>query len=453
VARQTPNDCDARSNNARLINMNLLIRNGRVIDPNSQRDELADVLIVDGRIKAIGAGLSSEDARVFDAKNCVVAPGLIDIHVHLRTPGQEYKEDTASGTLAAARGGITTVCVMPNTVPPIDRRSIVEDVLSRAQKEGNGVRIFPVASVSIDAKNEQLAEMAELKASGAIAVSDDAFPMQDADFMRRVFQYAATCELVTMLHCEDLTLTGGGHAGVGKGGGVMNEGAVSNEMGLRGMPRVSEELAVFKACALAREEGNRIHILHTTTKSAVECIRRAKSDGVRVTAEVCPHHFALTDQACRDYNTNAKMNPPLRLQEDVDALIEGLRDGTIDAIATDHAPHAAHEKEREFDLAPFGIIGLETMLPLAIKHLVEPGHLTLSQAIEKMTIAPARILGLDAGTLQIGAPADVVVFNPDTKWTLRADEMASKSKNTPFDGHEMTGQVVATIVNGEIVYG
>jgi dihydroorotase len=342
--------------------------------------------------------------------------------------------------------------VMPNTAPPIDRRSIVEDVLGRAQSEGNGVRIRPIASVSIDAKNEQLAEMAELKASGAIAVSDDAFPMQDADFMRRVFQYAATCDLVTMLHCEDLTLTGGGHAGVGKGGGVMNEGAVSNEMGLRGMPRVSEELAVFKACALAREEGNRIHILHTTTRGAVECIRRAKKDGVQVTAEVCPHHFALIDQACRDYNTNAKMNPPLRLQEDVDALIEGLRDGTIDAIATDHAPHAAHEKEREFDLAPFGIIGLETMLPLAIKHLVEPGHLSLSQALEKMTAAPSRILGLDAGTLKIGARADVVIFDAREKWILNAQDMASKSKNTPFDGVEMIGKVRATIVVGRLIY-
>jgi len=240
---------------------------------------------------------------------------------------------------------------------------------------------------------------------------------------------------------------------VGKGGGVMNEGVVSNEMGLRGMPRVSEELAVFKACAIAREVGNRIHILHTTTKGAVETIRRAKNDGVLVTAEVCPHHFALTDEACRGYNTNAKMNPPLRLQEDVEALIEGLRDGTIDCIATDHAPHAAHEKEREFDNAPFGIIGVETMLATTLKYLVEPGHLTLAQAIENMTSAPVRVLDLEFGTLQEGALADIVVFDANAKWTLNANSLASKSKNTPFDGCEMLGQVRATIVGGNVVYG
>ncbi|MDQ3814810.1 MAG: dihydroorotase [Armatimonadota bacterium] len=432
--------------------MNLLIKNGRMLDPSQNLDATLDVLIENGRIAKIGPNLADDGAQVLDATNCCVAPGLIDLHVHLRTPGQEYKEDTRSGTAAAARGGITTVCVMPNTQPPIDRRSIVEDVLQRARCEGNSVRVLPVASVSIEAKNEQLTEMAELKAAGAVAVSDDAFPIQDCGFMRRVFQYAKTCDLVTMLHCEDLALTGGGHAGVGKGGGVMNEGVVSNDLGLRGMPRVAEEIAVFKACALAREVGNRIHILHNTTAGAVEQIRRAKNDGVQVTAEVCPHHFALTDQACRGYNTNAKMNPPLRTEADIAALIEGLQDGTIDAIATDHAPHAAHEKEREFDLAPFGILGLETMLPLSIKNLVEPGHLTLAQIVGKMTSAPARILGLETGTLREGAPADVVIFKSDARWTLRAAELASKSKNTPFDGAEMTGQVVATVVEGKIIY-
>ena len=436
------------------MTMNLLIKNGRLLDPSQNLDESSDVLIENGRITQIAPQLSTQHSSLstLDAAGCVVAPGLIDLHVHLRTPGQEYKEDTRSGTAAAARGGITTVCVMPNTAPPIDRRSIVEDVLQRARSEGNGVRVLPIASVSIAAHNEQLAEMAELKAAGAVAVSDDAFPMQHAGFMLRVFQYAKTCDLVTMLHCEELTLTGGGHAGVGKGGGVMNEGSVSNDLGLRGMPRVAEELVVFRACCLAREVGNRIHILHNTTAGAVERIRRAKNDGVLVTAEVCPHHFALTDEACRGYNTNAKMNPPLRTEEDIAALIEGLKDGTIDAIATDHAPHAAHEKEREFDLAPFGILGLETMLPLTIQYLVEPGHLTLAAAVEKMTSAPARILGLETGTLRAGAPADLVVFQPDAKWTLKAQELASKSKNTPFDGAAMTGQVVATIVEGRIIY-
>ncbi len=434
--------------------MTILIQGGRVIDPSQNLDAVCDVFIENGRVSAVGGRRSAvgKDTQIIDASGCIVAPGLIDIHVHGRTPGQEYKEDTQSVTLAAARGGVTTIGVMPNTNPPIDTRSVVSDILERARLEGNGVKILPIASVSVAAKNEQLSEMAELKTAGAIAVSDDAFPIQDAGFMRRCFQYAKTCDLVTMLHCEDTALTGGGHAGVGKGGGVMNEGMASNELGLRGMPRVAEEIAVFKACAIAREVGNRIHILHNTTKGAVETIRRAKADGVLVTAEVGPHHFSLTDEACRNYNTDAKMNPPLRTPEDIEALIEGLRDGTIDAIATDHAPHAAYEKEREFDNAPFGIIGLETMLSVALKYLVEPGHLTLSQVIEKMTVAPAKILNLPTGTLKIGAPADVVIFNPDTRWTLNKADLASKSKNTPYDGHEMTGRVVTTIVDGKIVF-
>ena len=428
--------------------MNFLIKYGRVIDPSQNLDKVCDVLIQDGRIAQIGENVSDDGAKVLDASGKIVAPGLIDLHVHLRTPGQEYKEDTRTGTAAAARGGVTTVCVMPNTEPTLDRRSIVEDVLQRAKTEGNGVKVLPVASVSIDAKNTQLSEMADLKASGAIAVSDDAFPMQNAGFMRRVFQYAKTCDLVVMLHCEDTDLT---HV-YDRGGGVMNEGVVSNELGLRGSPKVAEELAVFKACSIARETGARIHILHNTTRGAVEQIRRAKNDGVQVTAEVCPHHFVLTDETCRDYNTNAKMNPPLREQDDIDALIEGLKDGTVDAISTDHAPHAAYEKEREFDHAPFGIVGLETSLPLSLKYLVQAGHLTLNDIIEKMSCAPARILGLETGTLKVGAPADVTIFDANQTWTLQAKELASKSKNTPFDGWEMTGQVVATIVDGKVIF-
>ena len=430
--------------------MNLLIKNGRVLDPSQNIDRVADVLIEDGRIAAIETSIENSDAEIVDASGLIVAPGLIDIHVHGRTPGQEYKEDTTTLTTAAARGGVTTVCVMPNTAPTIDKRSVVEDVLQRAVAEGNGVRVLPIASVSIAAKNEQLAEFAELKSSGAVAVSDDAFPIQDAGFMRRVFEYAKTCGLVTLLHCEDISLTGGGHAGVGKGGGVMNEGIVSTELGLRGMPRVSEEIAVFKACALAREIGNRIHILHVSTSGAVEQIRRFKAEGVLVTGEACPHHLALTDEACRGYNTDAKMNPPLRTQADVNAIIEGLKDGTLDAIATDHAPHASYEKEQEFDRAPFGIIGIETMLPLSLKIL--GAHLSLSQIIVKMTSGAAGVLGLDAGTLQIGARADVCVFDPDAKWILDKNQLASKSKNTPFDGHEMLGKVRATIVDGKIIH-
>ena len=337
--------------------MEILIKNGRVIDPAQNLDEVCDVLIRDGRIAGIGANLSgADDAQVLAADGLVVAPGLIDIHVHHRTPGQEYKEDTASVTAAAARGGVTQIGVMPNTEPAIDSASIVSDVLHRARVEGNGVKILPLASVSLDAKNLQLSEFADMKSAGAVAVSDDAFPMQDMGFMRRVFQYARTCDLPVLLHCEDTSLT----RAYEKGGALMHEGQVSLELGLPGAPREAEAIAIFRACVLARATQARIHILHTSTCEGVEQIRRAKGEGAPVTAEVCPHHFALTDEAVRGYNSNAKMNPPLREQRDIDALIAGLKDGTIDLIATDHAPHAAYEKEREFALAPFGIIGVET---------------------------------------------------------------------------------------------
>ena len=429
--------------------MKHLIKNGRVIDPANNFDQLTDLLIEDGVIKQIGSNIPASDAEVFDATDLIVAPGFIDIHVHGRTPGQEYKEDTTTLTAAAAAGGFTTVCVMPNTVPTIDNRSVVEDILARAQSEGNGVRVLPIASVSVAAKNEALTEFADLKSSGAVAVSDDAFPLQDADFTRRVFQYAATLDLCVMLHCEDIALTGGGHAGVGKGGGVMNEGTVSNDLGLRGMPRVSEEIAVYKACALARETGVHIHILHVSTRAAVDLIRQFKANGTRVTSEAGPHHFGITDEWVRGYNTNAKMNPPLRTQADADAIIAGFADGTIDCIATDHAPHAAHEKDREFDQAPFGIIGLETSLPVSLNKLVENGPLSLPQLIEKMTIAPARVLELQGGTLSVGARGDVTVFDPNEEWTLDVAAIRSKSKNSPWLGQTMKGRVKATFVDGE----
>lgn len=426
--------------------MNLLIKNGRVLDPSQNLDTQADVLIQNGRVARIGPNLSADNVQVLEARGLVVAPGLIDLHVHHRTPGQEYKEDTASVSAASVRGGVTQIGVMPNTEPAIDCRSVVEDILGRAKSEGNGVKIRPIGSVSMGAKNLALSEFADMKAAGAIAVSDDAFPMQDMGFMRRVFQYAKTCGLVVMLHCEDTTLT----RAYEKGGALMNEGTVSNELGLRGAPRAAEEIAVFRACVLAREAGNRIHILHTSTWESVEVIRRAKSEGVLVTAEACPHHFALTDEAVRGYQTNAKMNPPLRTARDAEALIEGLRDGTIDCIATDHAPHARDEKEREFALAPFGIIGVETALATSLKYL--QGRLSLSQIIHKMSAAPAQVLGLEGGTLNEGAPGDVVIFDPEADWILDARTLASKSKNTPFDGAELLGRVQATVVEGRVIF-
>ncbi len=426
--------------------MNLLIKNGRLLDPSQNLDQAADVLIENGRVARIGHSLTEGGAQVLEARGLVVAPGLIDLHVHHRTPGQEYKEDTASATAAAARGGVTQICVMPNTEPPIDCRSVVADILQRARAEGNGVRVRPIGSVSLGARNTALSEFADMKSAGAVAVSDDAFPMQEMGFARRVFQYARTCGLVVMLHCEDTTLT---HS-YEQGGALMNEGVVSNEMGLRGAPRVAEEIAVFRACALAREVGSHIHILHTSTCEAVEVIRRAKAEGVSVTAEACPHHFALTDEAVRGYNTNAKMNPPLRTQRDVEALIEGLRDNTIDCIATDHAPHARDEKEREFAQAPFGIIGVETALSTSLKYL--HGQLSLAEIIRKMSTAPAQILGLEGGTLRPGSAGDAVLLDPEASWVLDAQTLASKSKNTPFDKMELRGRVQATVVNGQVIF-
>ncbi len=429
--------------------MRTLIKNGRVIDPSQNLDAARDLLIENGVIAQIGENLTADGAEIFDASGLVIAPGFVDIHVHGRTPGQEYKEDTRTLTASAAAGGFTGVCVMPNTLPTLDCRSVVEDIMHRAKTEGNGVKIHPIASVSLGAKNEQLSEFADLKAAGAVAVSDDAFPIQDADFLRRVFRYAKNTGLVTMLHCEAISLTGGGHAGVGKGGGVMNEGVVSNELGLRGMPRVSEEIAVYQACALAREVGNRVHILHVSTRAAVEIIRDFKARGVWVTAEAGPHHFGLSDQSVRGYNTNAKMNPPLRLPDDAHAIIQGFADGTIDCVATDHAPHAPREKDREFDQAPFGIIGLETALPVALAKLVENGPLSLSKFVEKMATAPAKLLDLDAGTLQIGKSADVCVFDSNETWVLNAESIQSKSKNSPWLGQTLKGRVKATFVQGK----
>jgi len=428
--------------------MTLLISNGRVVDPSQNFDAVADLLVRDGRIAEIGFDLGRAD-DVFDATGLVVCPGLVDIHVHGRTPGQEYKEDTRTLTEAAAAGGFTTLCVMPNTLPTLDCRSVVEDVLARAKQEGNGVRIHPIASVSLGAKNEQLSEFGDLKDAGVVAVSDDAFPIQDADFLRRVFRYARTLDLTTMLHCEEIALTGGGHAGVGKGGGVMNEGRVSLEMGLRGMPRVAEELAVYRACALARDEDARVHILHVSTRAGVELVRDFKTRGVQVTAEAGPHHFALTDESVRGYNTGAKMNPPLRTQGDCQAIIEGFADGTLDCIATDHAPHAAREKDREFDQAPFGIIGLETSLAVSLQTLVHDGPLSLPSLVELMTSAPAHVLGLQAGTLAVGARADICAFDPNEKWAVEAEGLRSKSKNSPWLGATLTGRVKATWTGGK----
>ncbi len=415
-----------------------LLKNGRVVDPANGRDEIGDVLLAGGLVAGVGVGLDAGgDAQIIDCAGLVVAPGLIDMHVHLRVPGQEYKEDIASGTAAAANGGFTAIACQPNTAPPIDRAETVRDI--RAQAERASARVHVVAAVSKGLLNKELTEMADLKDAGAVGIGDDAFPVADSSFLRRAMEYCSMLGLPYVAHCEDKDLTGEG---------VMHEGYVSTVLGLKGIPRSAENVGTARNVLLAMATGCRLHVLHVSTRESVEIIRHAKKFGAPVTCETCPQYVALTDEACYGYDTNAKMSPPLRTREDQDAIIEGLRDGTIDALATDHAPHAPHEKEQEFAHAPFGMLGLETSLGLVITHLVEPGILTLSQMVEKMSLAPARILGVPAGTLTVGAPADVTVFDPDAEWTVDVSQFKSKSRNSVLNGVTLTGRAVTTFVGG-----
>lgn len=422
--------------------MTMLLRHGRVVDPASGHDAVADVLLSsDGTIAQVGAEIAvPAGATVVDCTNQVVAPGLIDMHVHLRVPGQEYKEDVRSGTRAAASGGFTAIACQPNTSPPIDSAGIVRDILRQA--EGADARVHVVAAVSLGLLNTALSEMADLKDAGAVGVGDDAFPVHDSGFMRRAMEYCAMLNLPFLAHCEDKDLTGDG---------VMNEGYVSTVLGLKGIPRWAENVGTARNVLLAMATGCRLHVLHVSTKESVEIIRHAKAFGAPVTCETCPQYVSLTDEACYGYNTNAKMSPPLRTAHDQDAIKAGLADGTIDAIATDHAPHAPHEKEQEFARAPFGMLGLETSLGLVVTHLVKPGVLTLSQMVEKMSLAPARILGLPAGTLSVGAPADITIFDPDCEWTVDVNAFQSKSRNSVLDGVRLTGRSVATFIAGKRV--
>ena len=416
-----------------------LLKNGRVIDPANGRDEVADVLTNgDGLISQVGSALDvGPDTQTVDCTGQVVAPGLIDMHVHLRVPGQEYKEDVASGTAAAANGGFTAIACQPNTSPPIDHAGIVRDILAQAAHAS--ARVHVVAAVSKGLLNTELAEMADLKDVGAVGIGDDAYPVHNSGFLRRAMEYCRMLDLPYVAHCEDKDLTGDG---------VMNEGYVSTVLGLKGIPRSAENVGTARNILLAMATGCRLHILHVSTEESVEIIRHAKTFGAPITCETCPQYVALTDEACYDYNTNAKMSPPLRTKADQEAIIEGLRDGTIDAIATDHAPHAPHEKEQEFARAPFGMLGLETSLGLVVTHLVKPGVLTLSQMVEKMSLAPAHILGVPGGTLSVGAPADITVFDPDAEWTVDVNQFKSKSRNSVLQGVTLTGRAVTTFVGG-----
>lgn len=423
--------------------MPILIKQVRVIDPGT-RDEICDVLIAGDTIEAVQpAGTLSAlpgDTTRLDGKDLWLTPGLIDLHVHLREPGQEYKETILTGSQAAAAGGFTAVCAMPNTDPVNDDPTVTDYIIRKADQAGL-IRVYPVAAISRGLRGEHLCEYGELKAAGAVGVSDDGRPVMNSQLMRRAMEYASGFGLRIISHCEDLTLAAGG---------AMNEGARATQMGLPGIPDAAESVMVMRDIALARLTGVSVHIAHVSTKTSVEAIRRAKADGIPVTAETAPHYFTLTDAAVEGYNTHAKMNPPLRSEEDREAVRQGLADGTLDAIATDHAPHSALEKLVEFDRAANGIIGLETSLPLGLK-LVSEGVLTPGKLIERMTKAPANILGLDNG-IRTSLKADLTLIDPNKTFTVQAEAFRSKSRNTPFDAWSLTGKAVMTVVGGKIVF-
>lgn len=422
--------------------MSLLIKNGRVIDPANNIDDSLDILVEENIIKKVAKGIKAEGSvKVIDAKGKIVSPGLIDIHTHLREPGFEYKETIKTGTMAAAAGGFTAICCMPNTNPINDNRAVTEFILSKAAKEGI-VNVLPIGAITKGSQGKALAEISDMVNAGCVAISDDGKGVMDAEVMRRGLEYTKAFDIPVIAHCEDVNLSSGG---------VMNEGFASTTLGLRGIPKAAEEVMVVRDIALAELTGARLHIAHVSSAGSVESIRTAKKRGVKVTCETCPHYFTLTEDAVIGYNTNAKVNPPLRTKEDVKAIKVGLKDGTIDIIASDHAPHAVHEKEIEFDYASFGMIGLETSLPL-ILNLVREGILTLNGAIAKASINPARLFKLKKGTLSEGADADITIIDTESEWVVEANNLKSKSKNTPFAGMKMKGRAVMTIVGGKIVY-
>ena len=426
--------------------MKLLLKGGRVIDPGTGKDGELDVLVEDGRLAKIDRHIPPDGAEVIElGKGWIVAPGLVDIHVHLREPGQEHKETIASGAAAAVAGGFTGIACMPNTDPVNDHAGITQFIIKKAT-DANLARVYPIGAVSLGSRGEQLAELGEQKSAGCVAFSDDGRPVATALLMRRALEYAGMLGVPIVDHCEDPSL---------KGDGVAHEGFHASALGLRGIPGVAESLMVERDVSLAELTGAHVHICHMSARQSLRAVRAGKERGVRVTCEVAPHHFTLTDEALDGaikYDTNLKMNPPLREGADRDAMLEGIADGTVDAIATDHAPHHADEKMVEFDRAPFGITGLETAVPLVFDRLVHAGRISLKRAIELLSTNPARVLNLPGGSLAAGAPADVVVIDPDRRVTIDAGRHVSKSKNTPFHGWELRGAVAYTLVGGRIVH-
>jgi dihydroorotase len=418
----------------------ILIKGGRVVDPASGLEGIRDILVEKGKIRSIVASSKGRGGKVLDAEGMLVLPGLIDMHTHFRDPGRPDKETIAFGTRAAALGGFTSVCCMANTEPPVDNQAVVSYVRDKALAEGV-VNVFPIAAVTRGLNGEVLADMGLMKEEGAVAFSDDGRTIMKADVLRRALEYARQFDRPIISHCEDKNLSAGG---------TMNEGIVSTSIGLPGIPALAEEIMVARDIMLAAEYG-RIHIAHVSTAGSVDLIRRAKKQGAPVTCETCPHYFTLTEEAVRNYDTNAKVNPPLRTKKDIQAIIRGLKDGTIDVIATDHAPHNIEEKNLEFNQASSGMIGLETALGLIFTYLIKTKTLTLKELVIKLAVNPAKILKLNKGTLQVGADADLIVVDPNKKWTVDPTKFASKSRNTPFAGWELTGQTRYTLVGGEIV--
>jgi len=421
----------------------VLISGGRLVDPSQRLDALGDLLLVDGRVAGIGGSIAApEGATVLDAKGHVVAPGLIDVHVHLREPGREDVETVATGAHAAVAGGFTAVCSMPNTKPVTDNQATVGFVKRQGEAAGFA-RVYPIGAISVGQMGETLAEFGEMVAAGAVAVSDDGKPVENAQLMRTALEYALTFGIPVVEHCEVMALAHGGS---------MNEGIVSARLGLKGIPAEAEEIDVIRCILLAKRTGGHIHLCHLSTKGSVDLVRWGKSQGINVTAEVCSHHISLTEDACEGYNTNAKMNPPLRTPADVAALQQGLKDGTIDLLVTDHAPHHYDEKEREFADAPNGIVGLETALGVNITYLVESGVLTIPQLVDRMSCRPATVFHLPGGSLMAGRPADVTILDASMPWVVDPKRFKSKGRNSPYGGASLRGRAMCTIVGGKIVH-
>ncbi|HZJ85394.1 MAG TPA: dihydroorotase [Syntrophomonadaceae bacterium] len=420
--------------------MRLLIKGARVIDPESDLDEITDIFIEDGEISEIQPGLEIPNAKIIDASNKIVCPGFVDIHVHLREPGFEYKETIATGTRAAAVGGFTSICCMPNTFPVVDTAAVANFVKERAMKSGL-VKVYPIGAVTKKQEGIELSEIAHLVAAGCVAISDDGEPVSKAGIMRNALEYAKMFDIPVLSHCEDLSLSKNGQ---------MHEGYYSTFYGLKGIPAAAEEIVIARDILLSQLTGGHIHICHVSTKGSIDLIRRAKEEGVNITCEVTPHHLTLTDEIVGTYDTDTKVFPPLRSAEDVEALVKALHDGVIDCIATDHAPHDFESKDCEYDIAEFGISGIETAIP-AVMSLVHDNKLTLNQMINLFTAKPAQIIGLDAGRIDVGSSADITIIDPDLEKTVDISRFYSKGKNTPYKGQSLKGWPVATIVDGQII--